>query len=253
MKRIVLYACVVALSLACNPSNDVEPLQVDATDIVLKTGESKRIVTSGSGVKFHELPYELGGNASGSKTAFVVSLDEANYSVKGEYVGKCKFSITSDNGCADVTISVEAKHPYWEHGYLLDKLGEDFSLDALVQLLGREPYECKDPNEMNWYVFDNYSEKIISIAYNPSGFWGPSISFAVPASQKDNLEMFLKECGPQEDYGQQFSMAYFFHDNVCTLIRNNSMRRVGTQFGYKYLYVRYCDNVILVEVEWARE
>ncbi len=207
----------------------------EGQEITIKVGETKKLNLSGIGIGLFSL--ETDGFLSVTRRDYVLKVDNETLSITGQYVGKCKLVIDSKNGKAEIPVVVEPNYPLWEHRYIIDKVKE-LNLNSIVQELG---VDYTTPAN-NLYLFDNISDKIISIAFRSPD----PLVFAISTSQKDYLNKSLQEYGPSSD-GTLWG-ADLFHNNTAIKLNPSSKKRFQTFLAGWCIEAHYCDEAIILFV-----
>ena len=212
----------------------------EGQEITIKVGETKKLNLSGAGIGLFTLGYfQQDGFLSDTHSDYVLKVDNETLSITGQYVGKCKLVIDSKNGKAEIPVVVEPNYPLWEHRYIIDKVKE-LNINSIVQELGFDYTTLTD----NFYLFDNISDKIISIAVSrPTANY---LVFAISTSQKDYLNKSLQEYGPSSD--GTFYGTYLYHNNSATILNPSSKKRFETFLARWCIEAHYCDEAIILFV-----
>lgn len=209
----------------------------EGKEITIKVGETKKLNLSGMGIGLSTQGYsQKDGFLSDTRSDYVLKVDNETLSITGQYVGKCKLVIDSKNGKAEIPVVVEPNYPLWEHRYIIDKIIE-LNINSIAQELG---FDYTTPAD-NFYLFDNISDKIISIALRPTTKY---LVFAIPTSQKDYLNKSLQEYGPSSD-GTVLG-TYLYHNNSAIRLNPSSKKRFQTFLEWWWIEAHYCDEAIIL-------
>lgn len=210
----------------------------EGQEITIKVGETKKLNLSGIGIGLFTLGYSQNdGFQSDTQSDYVLKVDNETLNITGQYVGKCKLVIDSKNGKAEIPVVVEPNYPLWEHRYIIDKVKE-LNINSIVQELG---FDYTTPAN-NLYLFDNISDKIISIAFHSRY----PLVFAISTSQKDYLNKSLQEYGPSSD--GTYEPTYLYHNNSATRLNPSSKKRFQTFLAGWCIEAHYCDEAIILFV-----
>lgn len=223
----------------------------EGEEIIIKVGETKKLNLSGMGISCDSFGYKASdGFLSDTKSDYVLMIDNESLSITGQYVGKCRLAIRSKNGEAEIPVVVEPNYPLWEHRYIIDKVKER-GVDNLVQELGEPTFIYNEGDRGGHYVYDNISDKIISLSCTIVDKNIRNIIFAIPLNQKDYLEKSLQEYGTGSEHIYVSSSNYYWHNNAR--IKLNSANHYyslyfETFLDRKDICVDYWDEVILLVI-----
>lgn len=213
----------------------------EGQEITIKVGETKKLNLSGVGIGLFTLGYsQQDGFLSDTQSDYVLKVDNETLSITGQYVGKCKLVIDSKNGKAEIPVVVEPNYPLWEHRYIIDKIIE-LNINSIVQELGFN-YTTIFGASNNYYIFDNISDKIISLTYKGDRLW-----FAIPKNQKEYVFKSLQEYGQgKESVPETETKTDYFNNNTLTHPTANTISHHSTFLDRWSINAYYCDEVIVL-------
>ena len=196
------------------------------------------------GIRLNSIGYQAkDGFIADTRNDYVVKEDNETASITGQYVGKCKLSISSKNGSIDIPVTVEPNYPLWEHRYFIDTM-QYITLESISEKIGLE-YTTKIYG--THYLFDNISDDIISLTckVNNGTIY---INLALPKGKIDFIDKSLKEYGDSHNMTERYSMVGFFHNNSVVNLSTNKVLAYST-FLEEYEIVQFnCDDVIILEI-----
>ena len=219
-------------------------LKVEEKEIIVKVGETKKLNISGMGIRLNSIGYQAKDRfIADTRNDYVVKEDNETASITGQYVGKCKLSISSKNGSIDIPVTVEPNYPLWEHRYFIDTM-QYITLESISEKIGLE-YTTKING--THYLFDNISDDIISLTckVNNGTIY---INLALPKGKIDFIDKSLKEYGDSHNMTERYSMVGFFHNNSVVNLSTNKVLAYST-FLEEYEIVQFnCDDVIILQI-----
>lgn len=239
------FALLAVLFVSCTVSPPELKVN-EGPEIKIKVGETKKLNVSGSGINCFSVGYSKGDGFQVSTSDMIVKVDNESLSITGQYVGKCKLAIHSENGESVIAVNVEPNYPLWEHGLVFEKV-KNLSIDSIVQELGFNYTTKKDET----YIFDNISDKILSFGCNDQRL----LYFVIPISQKEYVQKSLQEYGTVNESpigSMEGTIISFFHNNatIKQTVRTHHMVPVFW-VGYA-IQAYYCDDVICLSLDIKR-